>query len=96
MQIGDNVHYKRKIDSKWKGPGKIIGKDGSLLFIRQGGELIRIHTCDIHPVNEREKLDERKNGDKNANQENVNEPLISNRHDLEDVETVESEKFRFM
>ena len=33
------VYFKRNIDQKWKGPGIVIGQDGTIVFVRQGGLL---------------------------------------------------------
>ena len=30
---------KSNIDQKWRGPGIVIGQDGAIVFIRQGGLL---------------------------------------------------------
>ena len=44
---GDRVFYKRDDSNKWRGPGKVIGQDGKIVFIRHGGQLVRVATCRI-------------------------------------------------
>ena len=48
--IGDEVFYKRNDSPEWKGPGKVLGQDGSVLFIRQGLRYIKVHLCRVQPV----------------------------------------------
>ena len=36
---GDNVYYKRDSDTKWRGPGKVIGQDGPIVSLHHGGLL---------------------------------------------------------
>ena len=42
---GDKVFYKRDDCNRWRGPGKIVGQDGKILFIRHGSQLVRVATC---------------------------------------------------
>ena len=37
---GDLVYYKRKDSEKWKGPGKVIGKENKQLLVKHGGYYI--------------------------------------------------------
>ena len=32
-QIGDEVYYKRDTSDQWKGPAKVLGQDGPVLFL---------------------------------------------------------------
>ena len=41
------MYYKRKDDIKWKGPGKVIGQDGPVVFIRHRGFYIKVHCCRV-------------------------------------------------
>ena len=43
FEPGSEVYFKRNIDQKWRGPGIVIGQDGTIVFIRQGGLLYKVH-----------------------------------------------------
>ena len=47
FDLGQAVYYKRNNDIKWKGPGKIAGQDGSVVFIRHGDFYIKVHCSRI-------------------------------------------------
>ena len=47
FDLGQVVYYKRNSGIKWKGPGKIVGQDGSVVFISFGGFYIIAHCCRI-------------------------------------------------
>ena len=57
---GDKVFYKRPDSTEWKGPGSVIGQDGSVVFVRHGGTYVRVHTCRLTKV--KEKPDENEQG----------------------------------
>lgn len=39
------MYYKREDDQRWKGPAKVLGQDGPVVFIRQGSRYIKAHVC---------------------------------------------------
>ena len=41
---GDKVFFKEIKKNEWSGPGKDIGQDGKVVFIRYGNKLIRVHS----------------------------------------------------
>ena len=47
---GEEVYYKRSDSPRWKGPAKVIGQDGPVVFIRHGGKHIKAHLCRVQPV----------------------------------------------
>ena len=42
FQPGQKVYYKRDGSQKWKGPGKVIGQDGKVVFVRHGNIYVRV------------------------------------------------------
>ena len=42
---GDNVYYKRKDETRWRGPGTVIGQDGQFVLVRHQSTWIRVHPC---------------------------------------------------
>ena len=36
FEPGDTVYYKKDDCHRWRGPGKIIGQDGTVVFVRHG------------------------------------------------------------
>ena len=62
-EIGSYVYYKRDGEDRWRGPARVIGKDGKVNIVRHGGHVVRAHVCRIRgiedvgeaPVLEREK-----------------------------------------
>ena len=44
FQTGDKVYYKRDNDHKWKSPGRVIGQDGKISFIRHRNVYVRVPT----------------------------------------------------
>ena len=51
--LGDQVYYKRKDSNEWKGPGSVVGREGSQVLVRHGGVLVRVHAVHlkISPTN---------------------------------------------
>ncbi|CAB4033253.1 uncharacterized protein LOC113019249 [Paramuricea clavata] len=47
---GNKVYYKRPDETKWKGPGVVIGVEGPVVFVRHGGSLVRVHRCRLQKV----------------------------------------------
>ena len=35
--------YKRESGDRWKGPAIVIGQDGAVVYVRQGGEVCKVH-----------------------------------------------------
>ena len=40
---GDIVYFKKDSDSAWQGPAKVVFADGKVIFLRNGGQLIKSH-----------------------------------------------------
>ena len=47
FNIGDSVFYKRPTIERWKGPAKIVGKEGRTFILRHGGQLIKAASCSL-------------------------------------------------
>ena len=43
--IGDEVYYKGDNTPEWKGPGRVLGQDGAVVFILYRSCYIKTHTC---------------------------------------------------
>ena len=52
---GENVFYKREDENKWRGPGKVIGQDGSKVLIKIPTGLLSVHTCRVILTSDAEK-----------------------------------------
>lgn len=50
FQTGDKVYYQR--DGQWKGPGKVLGQDGKVVFVRHGNVYVRVSPCRLLKVGE--------------------------------------------
>ena len=46
FSVGDEVYYKRDDSHERKGPGKVLGHDEPVVFIRQGSRYIKAHTLE--------------------------------------------------
>ena len=46
-ELGDEVYYKQDSSSQWKGPAKVLGHDGPVLFLRHGARYIKAHICRV-------------------------------------------------
>ena len=59
-QIGDAVFYRREDSQRWKGPAKVLGQDGSVVFLRHGARYIKAHLCRVQLVDDTrpQQLDE--------------------------------------
>ena len=40
---GDKVYFRKANQKRWCGPATVIGKDGKVIFLRQGGSMLRVH-----------------------------------------------------
>ena len=47
FQSGEKVYFRRKNLKGWKGPGKVLGKEGNFVLIRYGAAYYRCHPCDL-------------------------------------------------
>ena len=52
FEMGDSVFYRSPNDKRWRGPGKVIGADGKVVFVRHGGQCIKAHQSDLLTAHE--------------------------------------------
>ena len=45
--MGDHVFYKRKDSNEWRGPGSVIGREGSQILVRHGGMIVRVNAVSL-------------------------------------------------
>lgn len=73
---GDDVFYKRDDSNRWKGPGRVVGQDGTKLLIKIPTGLISVHKCRVMLTSDAEE-----NRLKNVHDEvivpNVNETAVN-------------------
>ena len=47
---GDKVFYKRPNEDEWRGPARVIGQDGVIVFLRHASQLVRVHVCRLKKI----------------------------------------------
>ena len=52
-----------------EGPGKVIGWDGSVVFIRHGGQYVKAHSCRVQPIEEYTSVSSREEKNIETNEE---------------------------
>ena len=91
FQPGDDVFYRR--NGKWRGPGRIIGVDGKIFFVRMGGLIVRVHNTDLLAATESYVLAE--NESESGTSEKICKPAkatVANEVSDEDSSTQEAEE----
>ena len=72
---GDEVFYKRDEETRWRGPGRVIGQDGSKVLIKIPTGLISVHNSAVMLTSEAENKrledDEGKMKTSNENKETI-------------------------
>ena len=51
---GDKVYYKQKSTKGWRGPAKVLEKEGNFVLIRHGRSFYRCYPCHLMKVNHTE------------------------------------------
>ena len=54
---GEKVFYRRKKSKNWKGPAKVLGKEGNFILIRHGSLFYRCHHADLMKVESDKKIE---------------------------------------
>ncbi|ESO93006.1 hypothetical protein LOTGIDRAFT_162030 [Lottia gigantea] len=76
---GDKVYFKLDDSSKWRGPGRVIGQDDKIVFVRYGSVYVQVPTCCLLHVGN-EFADNKNNedtGDISLQPINTDEPVKS-------------------
>lgn len=91
---GDCVYYRRQNYNGWRGPAKVLGKEGQYVLIRHGGAFFRMHPCHLMKVDK--ELQNPRNEENTNSSNEMNEVLeeedegqynnnsISNRKEVKD------------
>ena len=66
IKLGSYVYYKREGCDQWRGPARVIGKDGKVNLLRHGGNVVRAHICRVKGCQDRE-VDNAKGQKENEN-----------------------------
>ena len=53
VEVGSYVYYKREGEDGWRGPARVIGKDGKVNVVRHGGQIARAHICRVRGVEDK-------------------------------------------
>ena len=91
--IGNYVYYKREGDDRWRGPARVIGKDGKINILRHGGQIIRTHICRIKGIPDKCDIQENDMEDKvSENNSNMEKIVDIDSEDDDYVEKSQMEK----
>ena len=94
-QVGDKVFYKKKGEEKWRGPGRIIGRDGKVVMIKQGAlirEVNKIHITKLQKAGEKMEEKEKKRGAMEERDEEKEEKGEEDSDEEEEEEEIEEEE----
>ena len=56
VELGNYVYYKRDGENSWRGPARVIGKDGKINILRHGGQVVRAHICRVKGIEKGESV----------------------------------------
>ena len=60
------MYYKRDDNNKWRGPGRVLGQDGPVVYVRHGSCYVKAHICHVQPASSCDiAADSTKVGDRN-------------------------------
>lgn len=89
FEQGESVYYKRDDSHKWKGPGKVIGQDGKVVFVRHGNIYVRVHPCRLVKVGhefQKNAIDLTNGDDKPVEIKRTDDPVGKEHMDEDDVD----------
>ena len=75
VERDDEVYYKRNDSNKWRGPGKVMFRDGKVIFVRHGGSYVRVHECRLAKAPRVDKVSSEQICDRNVEKEICKEKM---------------------
>ena len=64
--MGEEVYYKRDDNNQWRGPGRVLGQKGPVVFVRHGSRYVKAHICCVQLASSFDiSTDNTKVGDRN-------------------------------
>lgn len=87
---GDQIYYRRQGFKGWRGPAKVLGREGQFVLIRHGGAFYRMHPCQLMKVNKNNEKRTKKAEMLGNTTEGKNEYLSVEEEELQN-QVVESE-----
>ena len=62
FEYGQSVYYKMDNENRWRGPGTVTGIDRSVIFVRHGGSLRRVHKSKLRSATSLENWTSQESG----------------------------------
>ena len=59
FDVGDSIFYKRNESDQWRGPARVIGRDGKQILVRHGSYVVRVHACRANHQNQPHAIEDR-------------------------------------
>lgn len=84
---GEKVYYKRPNDAAWRGPAKVIGQDGVVVFVRHASQLVRVHVCRLQKVKREESSHQDTTALKKAAPFDKHEEQLSEEHERKEKDS---------
>ena len=91
IKSGDWVYFRRQNMPNWRGPGRVIGVDGKVIFVRHGSLCYRVHQRDViyaenNDLNDLTAADVAERGQTTVE----NGRIVHTLHDDEDIDVVQT------
>ena len=88
---GDSVYYKRDGEEKWRGPGKVIGQDGKVIFVRHGNIYVRVSPCRL--IKKGEEFSKNDEVMPVLNQSKVNKTFVKSNDTIQQTDNTDNDNF---
>ena len=88
-EVGKEVYYKREGENEWRGPAKVIGRDGKTVIVKHGGlirTIARVHITRIQRADE-EQESTSMNDDENGDGEEMTDQMNEDENQIEENES---------